>query len=199
MSSLGLIILNGRCIHDKPGEFTFINANGQSVIDLAAASIDCLHLVRDFNVVGQPGSEHLPIEVNFEFEVGTPAAVGEVSNVMTPLPKLRWSEGDSRFYRDRISSAITRTTLSPNAQDNVHIISQCILDSAHSKPTTVSTINQLGKQRWFDRECSVARKKVFRLLSKFRKSGANEAKAEYLLEQRAYKRLCSIKNAHFIH
>lgn len=59
----GFIVLNGRTVGDGEGEFTFINARGASVIDLAMVSVNCLHLVRDFRVISRADSDHMPIEL----------------------------------------------------------------------------------------------------------------------------------------
>lgn len=63
-NNLGLLVLNGRTASDRVGEFKFLGPTGNSVIDLAAVSVNCLHLVNDFSVLSHAGTDHMPIEVS---------------------------------------------------------------------------------------------------------------------------------------
>jgi exonuclease III len=196
MENFGLIILNGRFNSDRLGEFTFINTNGESVIDLAVATLNCLKYIRDFQVLNQPGSDHLPIQVNFQLEFGMPGAGvrREKGNIaLNLLPKLKWTEGDNRFYREKVSVAIAGVPLSGELQDNVNKITECIVKSAHCKPSSAPKPAQIGKQKWFDRDCLKARKVVFKSLNWFRKNNTDEAKINYLEAARHFKKLCRDK------
>ncbi|KAG8315024.1 hypothetical protein J6590_079414 [Homalodisca vitripennis] len=63
MGDFGMIVLNGRSESDKNGNYTFVGPMGSSVIDLALMTGHSLHLIRDFEVVCHPGSDHLPIKI----------------------------------------------------------------------------------------------------------------------------------------
>ena len=63
----GLFVLNGTSKGDSSGEFTFISGQGQSVIDIAAISMEWVNVYKDFKVEIENFSAHLPIEVKVQF------------------------------------------------------------------------------------------------------------------------------------
>lgn len=67
METCGFCVLNGRTANDKPANFTFINKNGKSVIDLILINLvgfefkkDCT--VEDFIV----STAHLPVTLTLK-------------------------------------------------------------------------------------------------------------------------------------
>lgn len=67
MESCNLVLLNGRSKSDSPADFTFVGAQGHSVIDLVWFSLNGLPLCGDFRVLDLPTlSDHLPVllEIN---------------------------------------------------------------------------------------------------------------------------------------
>jgi len=55
-------VTNGRTSGDDNGEFTFIAAQGCSVIDYCIVSSDIFAYVQEFRVVSDPMSDHMPIQ-----------------------------------------------------------------------------------------------------------------------------------------
>ena len=66
-ASLNLIILNGYCLGDVDGAFTFISPNGSSVIDYCIVSDDFLSNSLFFYVESRIESWHMPIVLDVEF------------------------------------------------------------------------------------------------------------------------------------
>lgn len=58
-----LSIVNGTTLGDRRGEYTFINKNGKSTIDLCAVSGKWRELITDMKVGSEIFSDHMPIEV----------------------------------------------------------------------------------------------------------------------------------------
>src|SRR6266404_4901128 len=85
-----LIIINGRGLSDKNGDFTFVNANGQSVIDFALISRDCFDLVRDFKIDYRIESDHFPLNVTLKLANYN----SKLSQLMPLVPRLNWKLQD---------------------------------------------------------------------------------------------------------
>jgi hypothetical protein len=195
--NLGLIILNGRSAEDILGEYTFIGAMGSSVIDLAAVSINCLHFVEGFRVVCHSGSDHLPIEVCLKV-MDSKTGRRACDQLLPLLPKLRWFSDKKQFYKARVERRVDGLELSENNQENVDNIIKIIIDSAHQKQSLKHNPNLIRKQKWFDHECLVVRKRKFKLLNQFRKTNCENIKLEYLAVCKQFKVLCRNKEKMYL-
>lgn len=85
--------------------------------------------------------------------------------------------------------------VSQNDQINIDELTTCILKAAHNKPgiNDQNRNNSTYKQPWFDLECLIQRKLVFKLLNLYRKTNESKDKREYINEQKNYQLLCNIK------
>jgi len=194
VEDLGLIVLNGRAVGDESGDFTYIGPVGCSVIDLAAVSMQCLHLIRGFKILSHTGSDHLPIEVMVGVEA---PGVEEGRQVLPLLPKLRWTSKDDLFYAARVNRHMARFELCHCDQNNINNIIKIITDSAQVKLTAChKPIKQ--KQPWFDYECLALRKRKFKLLNAFRKTNSSEVKSKYNDACKEFKLVCKLKQKLFL-
>lgn len=66
MESHNCVLLNRRSPNDSPANFTFVGAQGFSIVDLVWCSLDCLSLFDDLRVLQVPTlSDHLPVAIYF--------------------------------------------------------------------------------------------------------------------------------------
>ena len=72
VTSMYIIMLNGRTVSDPVGEFTYLdNRGGSSVIDYMLVSSDLYPTVIDFEVLPADYSDHFPIEGKFKCDLDT--------------------------------------------------------------------------------------------------------------------------------
>jgi len=194
VDNLGLVILNGRAEGDKKGDYTFVGAMGCSVIDLAAASIECLgNKVHSFRVVSHTGSDHLPIEVGVKMKTTMVGRREGQHQLLRLLPKLKWGRNDEMFYQDRMEQNIRSLELCQGDQENVSNLIKVITDSAHSKLKGHKESHLNHRQPWFDFECLSLRKRKFKLLNVFRRKNTIESKQMYITACKDFKTVCKHK------
>lgn len=73
------IVLNGRTLSDRVGDFTFITTVGTSVIDLVAVPVGCMNIDDDFKVILHEGSNHMPVEVGVRINGGESEEMGNTN------------------------------------------------------------------------------------------------------------------------
>jgi hypothetical protein len=190
--NFSLFILNGRSISDKEGEFTFVNSQGASVIDLALVSVNMLSIVNDFEVISEPGTDHMPISIDLNlFE-------NRDTSTCTLLPRLRWSEQDNLNYCENIVKELRNLNELESNQECINNIISAIKSAAnHKNVTRISGGKVLFKQPWYDYKCLAARKRKCKLLKLFRKTNSDIVRKCYVEARKAYNLLCKQSKARY--
>ena len=90
MESTGMIIANGRVKGDESGEYTFLNSNGGSVVDVILTDRGIFSNIDKVEVKERLESQHLPVSVDIfipDFQKNS------FSNVVkSEYKRIRWSE-----------------------------------------------------------------------------------------------------------
>lgn len=188
-----LIILNGRVDGDEYGELTFVGGAGASVIDLCCVSLECINMVKSVRVGEEEFSDHLPLEIkiflNRNFEMG---------KVIPLLPKLLWhEEGVSRYQSELRNLCLLNNELEEDVNNVAGFLVQSIYRAAGRMPDCSPRQGTVFKQKWFDRECMNARKRLFILLGGFRKNSCEILRQEYIRARSNFKLLCKRKRLDF--
>jgi len=185
------VVLNGR-FNDKGGNFTFSNANGNSVIDYGLVSRNSFKRVLNFFVDNQFESDHFPLVVSLNLEGFNDVLSNET--VIPLIPKLFWSLQDPSTFNLNFGNQM----LCVNGKDfsileKVNFIHRAINLSAiiNSNP------KRFKKSPWFDKECFIARKFVFDKLNLFRKNHSDSCAIEFHAERKRYQTLCKSKKKSF--
>lgn len=174
----GLYILNGATVGDEEGNFTFISTVGESVNDICAIGHDLLKSVNNFHVDIQDWSDHLPIIVSFQFQS---SSYKKQSSHL--LPKLVWKDKDTESYKSMLNQNLNVYKESSRPQ-SLESLSQIIKSSVSNICLPKSFTS---KSKWFDGGCANARKKSFKWLRKYRKTGNLDHRENYLLAYRDLK------------
>ena len=97
-------IVSGRVGDDTGiGQYTFMSANGQSLIDCALMSQDIFPLITNFAVHElYTCSTQVPIQINFKVSYELPGRADEDFNI----DKLLWDNSKLAIFMDKISSEI---------------------------------------------------------------------------------------------
>ena len=99
-SENNFVILNGRSISDKNGEFTYISSLGSSVIDYTIVSQVLFNRV-DLAILSRPESAHMPLKL--EFTMGQLENFEKNSCLETfPLKHYKWSESKKDDFVKKI-------------------------------------------------------------------------------------------------
>jgi hypothetical protein len=59
----GWDVLNGNCIGDEKGEYTYIGSRGETVIDYVMVNEEAWDKIKEFKVGERVESDHMPLEV----------------------------------------------------------------------------------------------------------------------------------------
>lgn len=184
---MGGIILNGRSLSDHAGEFTFVGSMGQSVNDICIATLGIVSSIKDFEVVTQTFSDHLPISIVLSNTVNYFNSENESLNL---LPKLIWSHDKSRVYETKLERLIAN--VSSGEEIDVEKMSELVCEAAGYIGGNKKYRIQF-KQKWYDFRCLKAREKSLNLLKLYRKFDSHQVKKLYMEANKSYKKLCQIK------
>lgn len=179
----GFTICNGCVMGDEEGELTFLNTNGGSVIDLCLIRGKWREVIGKFEVIDLNYAEHFPIQLKIvRPECGD-------RNKINLLPKLQWNQRRVSQYRDQIKALVT-----PEINETHGNINDCynmLIDTIKTaqKGNEIKK-TQKGKEKWYTWKCEEARKVVFSLLKKYRRTGNDIFKSLYLEQNRKFKEIC---------
>lgn len=150
---VGGIIVNGRAQGDMDGNFTFVGAQGTSVIDYVCCSKNMLQFISNLSVCCKPYSDHLPIILKI-------STTHEETGATCELPgKLLWRMSQRRSYEIKIDQLVNVRAyeMINDINDKINHLKSKIVASSSSK---VSSTRFEPKTDWFDAQCFYARKKI---------------------------------------
>ena len=150
-----LIVLNGRCKGDEDGNFTYKKNNNLSVIDFAACSANLLPNVEELKVIWSDLSDHNQLALRLQFNLNT-----NVSKE-TLLPKIKWNAQASMTRNLEIEQIVSTGNFS---ECNLNRVKEIICNVFNTK----STAWKGYKEKWYDKECFLARQESFNNLNKWR-------------------------------
>jgi hypothetical protein len=131
-SDHNLMILNGRMLGDKDGEFTFIDRKGSSVIDLCSVSIDLIQYIHNFAVLSHIYSDHMPIVLT--------SSLSEMECAITIiplLPRLSCSNKIREKYQNKIHQMLSTVDVAnANVQDTLSMLTNCVRKAAEKSSGT---------------------------------------------------------------
>ena len=184
--SFGFHIMNGVSGGDKFGELTYVGQQGCSVIDYCLIRGEWISIVTKLEILCKQYSDHLPILAEFAI---SPLADVETISILPP-PKLKWKHSNATEYRSNLDRNLNNEQLNMSEIENV---------VKKSYPKNRQSFKKLlmYKEKWFDKECEIARQKSFGWLKVFRIYGNSLFKDLYNKTNMTFKRLCKVKKKQF--
>jgi Reverse transcriptase (RNA-dependent DNA polymerase)/Endonuclease-reverse transcriptase len=190
ITAADLKVLNGNSISDSDGNFTFVNSNGQSTIDLGLASRDAQ--ICDFQVLGMCNTNHFPIMV----KLNNDKTARESSGIST-VSRIIWDSTKTNDFQHELISRIDSSTMSVNK-----IVENIFEAAAKCEIVKVKKLN--GKivnwgPSWFDKICREKKKFLRKALRWFRKQRNKnstcfaESRTAFLNAKSDYKLTCKEK------
>ncbi|KAH0817483.1 hypothetical protein GEV33_005308 [Tenebrio molitor] len=98
----GWDVLNGNCIGDEKGEYTYIGSRGETVIDYVMVNEEAWDEIEEFKVGERVESDHMPLEVRTK---GREQERGSMKDVKRKIVKNIWTEERKGKYRARLREA----------------------------------------------------------------------------------------------
>jgi hypothetical protein len=188
--------MNGVCNGDLQGCYTFISEFGNSVNDYFIASYDLFaSIVKScsLSVSDNIDSQHLPLELTFTLQNHFHAHIIKVKK-KDVLHKFVWNSEHEQQYKDEIKSDVFKQKLrlagemiDRNVNEALDLFINAVKDCAVCMKKSITLSDELRKFKWFDRECVLERRRVRKLLRKFRKSLEKVDRDEYCKARREYK------------
>lgn len=198
--------LNGHNRGDPEGEFTFVSAQGNSVIDYFVASYDFVSKVNAVCEVGsRVESSHMPVTLTIERQTPpTPETSDTLQKESTT--KIKWNPDRAQSFTEEINSEESQRKLQ-NAYEALdsdvdlalNMFTETLLDAGECMKQTIwfNTGTERNTNKWFDRECLMKKREARRALNKFQRSGSDDDGAAYKEKRSEYKSLITEKKKQF--
>jgi hypothetical protein len=97
----GWDVLNGNCIGDEKGEYTYIGSRGETVIDYVMVNEEAWDKIEEFKVGERVESDHMPLEVRTKGR----EKERSMKDVKRKIVKNIWTEEGKEKYRARLREA----------------------------------------------------------------------------------------------
>jgi len=181
-----LVLLNGRGFSDCQGDFTFINKNGQSTIDVALISRDIFDLIEDFKIDTRADSDHLPMIIWLK---GMNNNIVQLQSVMPLISRLNWDLQNAEDYNSNFDmNLINGENDYSSVNEHVNYILKIINEVAIKKLAV-----KFYEKPWFDSECLKARKKLYKSLKHFKHNSNADNHDEVCINRKSFFHICKLK------
>jgi len=197
---LDLCILNGCIAGDKNGNFTFISATGNSVIDYVLVSKDFVPFCTSLFVKENVLTAHLALEL----EVCCPATAFNVSESCRPVcSKIVWDNGSTGLFRENLLRNINElgmyelACLDVNIDTETENLTNCFVEAADFMRKVFTYGKKKHGQPWFDKDCATAKRNLRSLLRAYIRSLSYSVKCDYIRKRNEYKQLIREKKTLF--
>jgi hypothetical protein len=97
----GWDVLNGNCIGDEKGEYTYSGSRGETVIDYVMVNEEAWDEIEEFKVGERVESDHMPLEVRTKGR----EKERSMKDVKRKIVKNIWTEEGKEKYRARLREA----------------------------------------------------------------------------------------------
>lgn len=197
-----LLIINSRSGEDEGiGNFTFVGATGNSVIDYIICSQNIFKYFKEFSIEERTESSHFPLSVNLETEYSF-SHTNDMDKENNTRTKYFFNDETIKQFRDAISSKLTN--------EYVNIFSGRILDNNINVNDILCDLNNVIKisatccvkhvrcystdqPKWFDNECKTLKAEKYRQLRQYRRTQSIADLEQYKRSRNAFKSLCDKK------
>lgn len=183
------VILNDSVLADRPGNITFCNRNGSSVIDLCIVSSKMTNYV-DLKVLDCEGSAHFPILISIN-EIMIPTRIFQHERII-------WDNLKLDSFQDNLDNLLSyHDSSSINIREVTNLMYQSALDTKMIRVIKSASRPNFGPV-WFDEKCKKEKKCAQHLLQIYRRNKTATNLTNYLNAKRSYKNLIIAKKLKFM-
>lgn len=197
---LNLVILNGNCPPDVPGEFTHISSSANSVLDYMLVSHDIFPKFSHFKVENIQLSDHLPLVATMTIDWtpdGDKHPTHLITNSALQIKSVKWSELQAQKYSAYFQQGLKQaySGLIENYYDydqTLRLFSNLSEDLTSFFSVPTHKINRTQRKigaLWFNSACKQARQLLGNIYKEYKASGATVLPKEYFQAKSAYKQI----------
>jgi hypothetical protein len=169
----GYTMLNGRSIKDTPAKFTYVGAQGKSVIDVAWANDSALTFTTNFEILySSPVSDHFPCVVNIKTDYGKRPQKRPTENNR----RIIWNQQQTNNYKTSLNLLHENPAITPSITEIVQHINNTAKDLGMEKYAK-SERSRLTNP-WYNYECGKMKAQVRKAANEFKKNNLNSDKLE---------------------
>lgn len=198
MQNAGLVLLNGRTKGDIPGQYTFLNSNGKSTIDLVWANFVAINLVEELRIVPVSISDHAVSGLFIKKTNWSGNEAARTSSIDVTHQKIKWDLAELERYQIELNKSTNIYFNSENVDElNCNLI-QAIKTAADScgmiHRVKFNHQNPLRETRpWYNQECRKLKKLLRKSLQSCKKTHfqQNEQVRIYTKAKKEYRNLLS--------
>ncbi|KAH0820667.1 hypothetical protein GEV33_002124 [Tenebrio molitor] len=180
----GWDVLNGNCIGDEKGEYTYIGSRGETVIDYVMVNEEAWDEIEEFKVGERVESDHMPLEVRTKGR----EKERSMKDVKRKIVKNIWTEEGKEKYRARLREAKYEEE---EINEKVRELSENLKNATEKKEIEIREKMGLWKNEWWDKECREGKQAARKKLRNWKKEKAT--KEEYKRARKTYKLVCKEK------
>ena len=194
-----LAILNG-FLNSESGRYTFVSANGSSVVDYCIVSRDLLPLFLSLHITESVASPHMCLELMVQSKGLCRRRPNQNIHVSS---KIVWNGNCTDVYVNNLCTSLCESGMWEYIEQSnfdvnfaTETLTRCMIDAADFLEKMV--VSRQGQRNlWFDKECVLAKKSACRHLRRYQRSRADEDKLSYIRHRRAYKTLLRTKKSNY--
>lgn len=183
VEKLGWGILNSNKKEDEEGEWTFIGAAENSVIDYGICNAEAWKNIKRFKVEERVKSDHQPLKMELTIKIEK---------------KENQKEEKERKIEDRSVKGIKRyqENLKKRKEEKKEMQEKWRelrdeIEKAISKKKLKIKAVEIGKKKWWDKECRESKRRLNQTLSNWKKGATDKEK--YKEEKRGHTEICERK------
>ena len=203
-TALRLYILNGMCQGDLQGRYTFIGDSGSSVNDYFLMSYDLFVQILDNCKLCVPEniqSDHMPLTLYINISERN---TSEKNNNTGMIEKFVWNEAYNDVFMKSIYSAESESNikesirlLDTDVNKALSMFNDCLTKAATCMKKQIYVSNKVKESDWYDIECREGKRRVRKLLNRYRHNLSGAAREAYCKARREYKHLLKRKEKMF--
>jgi hypothetical protein len=168
----GWDVLNGNCIGDEKGEYTYIGSRGETVIDYVMVNEEAWDEIEEFKVGERVESDHMPLEVRTK---GREQERGSMKDVKRKIVKNIWTEEGKEKYTARLREAKYEEE---EINEKVRELNENVKNATKKKEIEIREKMGLWKNEWWDKECREGKQAARKKLRNWKKEKSNEGRVQ---------------------
>lgn len=187
MMDNSFVLLNGRAPRDRPAQYTFVDHQGKSVIDLIFVTINCISFISDFIVdTSVTSSSHFPVNLT----LADPASEETENHCSTRSVRLKWNRLDKEVFTKYLEEVMTDYSFESSVDEMYDSLCEAFLDAAGSAGMILTSgktngrSSRVNRKPWFDDVCYAKKKEQDRALKNAEKAGFVEPQLSIFVECR---------------
>jgi hypothetical protein len=172
LSNSNMSVLNGATRSDPNGEYTFVNKNGSSVIDLCLIS-DKIPEDLDLKVLDDATSLHFPILLSLDCV--------RLARQGVYIPKITWNNEKTSDFHTRLKEKLQQEH-EPSLTKFHNIMTKALHETGMISRKLPGNQAITCGPRWFDKQCSEYKSKTLQALRRYRRSNGTNEQESYRTE-----------------